>query len=68
MNLTNFHPKKYRKLGKNNRSVNIRIVAKTSDISNISQNITSDVKSQVASKLSFFQPELFVGCEESTIF
>jgi len=41
---------RYRKFGKkNNSSVNIRFVAKTSDIRNFSQNIRSDVKtSEVA--------------------
>jgi len=31
-------------LGKNNSPVNIRLVAKTSDIRNLSENIRSDVK------------------------
>jgi len=50
MNLPYFHLLKGRKCGrKNNSSVNIRFVAKTSDIGNISQNIRSDVKtSEVA--------------------
>jgi len=41
MNLTHFYPKSVENLGTNNSSVNIRFVAKTSDIRNISQNIRS---------------------------
>jgi len=45
MNLTHFCPKLYGKFEKkNNSSVNIRFVDKTSDIRNFSQNIKSDVK------------------------
>ena len=44
MNLTYFRPKIKRVCGKqNNNPVNIRFVAKTSDIRNLSENITSDV-------------------------
>ena len=44
MNLTYFRPKIKRVCGKqNNNPVNIRFVAKTSDIKNLSENITSDV-------------------------
>ena len=42
MNPTYFHPERYRKYVKNNSSVNISFVAKTSDIRNFSQNIRSD--------------------------
>ena len=41
MNLTHFYPKSVENLGTNDSSVNIRFVAKTSDIRNISQNIRS---------------------------
>jgi len=44
-NLTHFYTKKYRKFGeKNESSVIIRFVAKTSDIRNFCQNIKSDVE------------------------
>ena len=42
MNLAYFHPKMRGNVEKNN-PVNIRFVAKTSDIRNLSENITSDV-------------------------
>jgi len=46
------HPKSITNLRKNNSSVDIRFVAKTSDIGNFSQNTTSDVKtSEVATLL-----------------
>jgi len=51
MNVNNCHPKKYRKFGKNNSSVKIRFDAKTSNIRNFSQNITSDVKTSKVAKL-----------------
>ena len=44
MNLTYFQPRKRRIVEKNNSPLNIRFVAKTSDIRNFSQNIRSDVK------------------------
>jgi len=44
MNLTYFRPKmKGNVENKNNNPVNIRLVAKTSDVRNLSENITSDV-------------------------
>jgi len=50
MNLTYFQPRKRRNVENNNNCpLNIRFVAKTSDIRNFSQNIRSDVKtSEVA--------------------
>jgi len=42
MNLANFLPKMRGNVKKNNPA-NIRFVAKTSDIRNLSENITSDV-------------------------
>jgi len=46
VNLTYFHPKRRGIVeNKNNRPLNIRFVAKTSDIRNFLENITSDVKS-----------------------
>ena len=50
MNLTYFYPKMRRNVAnKNSSPVNIRFVAKTSDIRNLSENIRSDVKtSEVA--------------------
>jgi len=45
MNTTHFPPKSTENLEKNNSSVNIRFVTKTSDIRNFTQNIRSDVKS-----------------------
>jgi len=43
MNLTYFRPKMRGNVeNKNNSSVNIRFVAKTSDLRNLSENITSD--------------------------
>jgi len=50
MYLTHFCPKRREIVGnKNNSPVNIRFVAKTSDIRNVSENIRSDVKtSEVA--------------------
>jgi len=42
MNLTYFRPKMRRNVKKNNQA-NIRFVAKTSDIRNLSENITADV-------------------------
>jgi len=45
MNLTYFYPQiKGHVVNKNNSPVNIRFVAKTSDIRNISENIRSDVE------------------------
>jgi len=45
MNLTNFHREKIGNVeNKSNSPINIRFVAKTSDIRNFSQNIGSDVK------------------------
>jgi len=44
LNLTYFRPKMRGNMeNKNNNPVNIRFVAKTSDIRNVSDNITSDV-------------------------
>jgi len=44
MNLTYFRPKMRRNVeNKNNNPVNIRFVAKTSDIRNLFESITSDV-------------------------
>jgi len=44
MNLTYFHPEMRRNVeNKNNNPVNITFVDKTSDIRNLSENITSDV-------------------------
>jgi len=44
MNLTYFRPKMRGNVEKKNKKpVNIRFVAKTSDIRNLSENITSDV-------------------------
>jgi len=44
MNLTYFRPKMRENVeNKNNNPVNIRLVAKSSDIRNLSENITSDV-------------------------
>jgi len=43
MNLTYFRLEMRGNVEKNNSSVKIRFVAKTSDIRNISENITSDV-------------------------
>jgi len=50
MNLTYFHPQKREKVENiNNSPVNIRFVAKTSDIRNLFESIRSDVKtSEVA--------------------
>jgi len=49
VNLTQFHPKRIENLKKSNILVNIRFVAKASDIRNNSQNIRSDVEtSEVA--------------------
>jgi len=45
MNLTYFYPQiRGNVVNKNNSPVNIRFVAKTSDISNFFENIRSDVK------------------------
>ena len=53
MNLTHFHPKRIENVKKSNILVNIRFVAKTSDIRNFSQNIRSDVEtSEVATLLA----------------
>jgi len=53
MNLTHFHPKRIEHLKKSNILVNIRFVAKTSDIRNFSQNFKSDVEtSEVATLVS----------------
>jgi len=47
---------------KNNNSVNIRFVAKTSDIINLYENIRSDVKtSQVSTLVSTLQNEISKG-------
>jgi len=43
MNLTYFRPEMRGNVDKNNNPVNIRFVAKISDIRNLSENITSDV-------------------------
>jgi len=43
MNLTYFRSEMRGNVEKNNSSVNIRFIAKTSDIRNLSENITSDV-------------------------
>jgi len=43
MNLTYFCPKMEEMWKKNKNPVNIRFVAKTSDMRNLSENITSDV-------------------------
>ena len=43
MNLTYFRPVMRGNVKKNNSSVNIRYVDKTSDIKNLSENVTSDV-------------------------
>jgi len=49
MNLTYFQSRKRRNVENNNSPLNIRFVAKTSDIRNFSQNIRSDVEiSEVA--------------------
>jgi len=57
MNLTHFHPKRIENLKKSNILVNIRFVAKTSDIRNFSQNIRSDVETSVATLLWRKAPE-----------
>ena len=45
LNLTYFHPERGGNLeNKSNSPVNIRFVAKTSDIRNLSENVVSDVK------------------------
>jgi len=64
MNVTTFHPKKYRKFGKkNNSSDNIRFVAKISDIRNFYQNIRSDVKtSEVATLVRIVPSGKFICC------
>jgi len=43
VNLTYFRSEMRGNVEKNNSTVNIRFVAKTSDITNLSENITSDV-------------------------
>jgi len=49
MNVIDFQTRKRRNVENNNSLVNIRLVAKTSDIRKFSQNIRSDVKtSEVA--------------------
>ena len=49
MNLTHFYPKRIENLKKSSFLVNVRFVAKTSNIRNFSQNIRSDVEtSEVA--------------------
>jgi len=53
MNLTYFYPQiKGHVVNKNNSPVNIRFVAKTSDIRNISENIRSDVETSEVATLS----------------
>jgi len=52
MNLTHFHPKTIENLKRSNILVNIRFVAKTSDIRNFSQNIRSDVKTSEVARLN----------------
>ena len=52
MNLTHFHPKTIENLKRSNILVNIRFVAKTSDIRNFSQNIRSDVKTSEVATLN----------------
>jgi len=67
MNLTHFHPKSIENLGKNNSSVNIRFVVKTSDIRNFSQNIRADVKTSkvatlaVSSRNSFLHNQIITS-------
>jgi len=58
MNLTYFYPKWEGNVeNKNNTPVNIRFVAKTSDIRNFSENIRYDVKtSEVATLMLFNRP------------
>jgi len=51
MNLNYFHPKTRNVENKNNCPVNIRFVAKTSDIRNFYENIRSDVKTSEVSTL-----------------
>jgi len=67
MNLTYFRPKIRGKVKKNN-PVNIRFVAKTSDIRNLSENITSDVMSilsEVATLVSMI-PNCWYSLEVAT--
>jgi len=54
VNLTSFQPKRRGNVDNNSgTSVNIRLVAKTADIRNFSQNISSDVEtSEVATLLT----------------
>ena len=53
MNVTHFQPRKRRNVENNNNSqLNIRFVAKTSDIRIFSQNIRSDVKTSEVATLS----------------
>jgi len=51
MNLTYFHPRKRRIVENNNSPLNIRFVAKTSNIRNFSQNIRPDVKTSKVATL-----------------
>jgi len=51
MNLTYFQPRKRRIVENNNSPLNIRFVAKTSDIRNFSQNIRSDVETSEVTTL-----------------
>jgi len=67
MNLTYIRPKIRGKVKKNN-PVNIRFVAKTSDIRNLSENITSDVMlilSEVATLVSMI-PNCWCSLEVAT--
>jgi len=53
MNLTYFHPQKRGNVENiYNNPVNIRFVAKTSDIGNFSENIRSDVKTSEVATLT----------------
>jgi len=58
MNLTYFQPRERRIVENNNSPLNIRFVAKTSDIRNFSQNIRSDVKTSEVATL-----DLTVSCK-----
>jgi len=52
MNLTYSQPRKRRNVENNNCPLNIRFVAKTSDIRNFSRNIRSDVKTSEVATLT----------------
>jgi len=62
MNLIHFHPIRIENLKKSNILVNIRFVAKTSDIRNFSQNIRSDVEtSEVATLVVLLELNVICG-------